>query len=331
MVKKITLSDAQKEFFKEEGYLLIEKVVDDSDLQEVIDELNLEIDRRAKELFANGDISHLYENEPFEKRLAKISSESPKLAVSIWNGILHGPAIFELITNSKLLDVAEAFCGKEIIASSVYRLRPKIPNYGYGEVPWHQDSGYFEPYCDNSLVMTMWIPLVDTYVENGCLFVIPGTHKGNVVEHEMHETGKYLAVKDEFVPKENWVACPVPKGGVLLLSNKVIHASFKNSTDGVRWSMDLRYQSANLPTNASISRFGNEIKENSSAGVPSACYPPDADFLVRSSLRKDEVIKSYKEFRELRENYSGNPVTNRFNVTWAELKVSDLNDRNSVE
>ena len=129
--------------------------------------------------------------------MAKISNETPKLAVSIWNGILHGPAIFELITNTKLLDVAEAFCGEELIASSVYRLRPKIPNYGYGEVLWHQDSGYFEPFCDDSLVMTMWIPLVDTSVDNGCLFVTPGSHKGEVVEHIMHETGKYLAVKDE--------------------------------------------------------------------------------------------------------------------------------------
>jgi len=191
-------------------------------------------------------------------------------------------------------------------------------------VPWHQDSGYFEPFCDNSLVMTMWIPLVDTNIENGCLYVIPGTHKGNVVEHEMHKTGKYLAIKKELVPKGNWVACPVPKGGVLLLSNKVIHASFKNTTHGVRWSMDLRYQSASLPTNASITRMENDHKENSATGVPSACYPPDADFLVRSTLRKDEVIKSYKEFKELRESFSGVSVTNRFNVTWNEMQVTDL-------
>ena len=89
--------------------------------------------------------------------------------------------------------------------------------------------------------------------------------------------------------------------------------------------MDLRYQSANLPTNAKITRFENDIIENSEAGVPAACYPPDADFLVRSVLRKDEVVKSYKAFKQLRENFSGNPVTNRFNVTWKEMQVSDVN------
>lgn len=323
-MERIEISKEQQDFFKENGYLLVEKVLDESDLQDVIDEINSEIDKRTKQLFENGDLSSIYENESFETRLAKISSETPKLAVSIWNGILHGRAIYELITNSKLLDVAEGFCGDEVIASSVYRLRPKIPNYGYGEVPWHQDSGYFEPYCDDSLVMTMWIPLVDTSAENGCLYVIPGTHKGNVVEHEMHKTGKYLSVKEELVPKENWVECAVPKGGVLLLSNKVIHASFKNSTEGVRWSMDLRYQSAKLPTNAKITRLGNDIVEDVKAGVPSACYPPDADFLVRSSTRKDEIISSYEQFKKLRENFAGKPVTNRFGVTWKEMKVDEV-------
>ena len=271
-MERIEITKQQQDFFKENGYLLIEKVLEEGDLKNVIDELNSEIDQRAKELYESGDLSDLYENEPFETRLAKISSETPKLAVSIWNGILHGPAIYELITNSKLLDVAEGFCGDEVIASSVYRLRPKIPNYGYGEVPWHQDSGYFEPYCDDSLVMTMWIPLVNTSSKNGCLYVIPGTHKGNVVEHEMHKTGKYLSVKEDLVPKDNWVECAVPKGGVLLLSNKVIHGSFKNSTEGVRWSMDLRYQSAKLPTNAEITKVVTDIQEDVNAGVPSACY-----------------------------------------------------------
>ncbi|MCG8306038.1 MAG: phytanoyl-CoA dioxygenase family protein [Cytophagales bacterium] len=323
-MKRVTLTDSQKSFFQEQGYLVINKVLDSTDLEAVIDELTSEIDKRADQMFKDGDISELFENEPFETRLAKISAQSPKLAVSIWNGILHGPAIFELITNPKLLDVAETFCGKELIASSVYRLRPKIPNFGYGEVPWHQDSGYFEPFCDNSLVLTMWIPLVDAHVENGCMYVIPGTHKGDVVEHEMHKTGKYLSVKEGLVPKKEWVPCPVPKGGVLLLSNKVLHASFKNSTEGVRWSMDLRYQNASLPTNANITRLPYESKENKKAGVPSACYPPDADFLVRSEKREDEIIKSYEEFKRLRRNFAGKPVTNRFNVSWKEMNVSDI-------
>ena len=322
-MKKITIDQRGKEFFLEEGYLILENILDKSDLQPVIDEINAEIDIRARKLLEAGNLSRLYENEPFETRLAKISQETTKLAVSIWNGILHGPAIFHLITTPKLLDVAESFCGKEVIASSVYRLRPKIPNFGYGEVPAHQDSGYFEPFCDDTLILTMWIPLVDTNSDNGCLWVIPGSHMEKVVDHVMHESGKYLSINDDVMPQGDRVYCSVPKGGILLLTNKTVHGSEKNNTEGVRWSMDLRYQSAALPTNAEITRLEDEIREDIETGVPSACYPPDPDLLVRSAQRKNEVIKTPADFKKLRETYTGKSVTNRFGVHWKEMQVDE--------
>jgi hypothetical protein len=321
-MKKI--NEAQKEFFKDQGYLVLENILGDEHLSPVIDELNHEIDKRARHLHANGELKEIYDGEGFETRLAKISSETPKLAVSIWNGILHGPGIFKLITAEPLIDVMEDIVGPEVIASSVYRLRPKIPNFGYGEVPWHQDSAYFEPFCDSHLIITAWVPLVDSDIENGCMYVMPGSHKNEVVGHKSSASGKYLEIEDQFLPKENWVACPVKKGGVLLLTNKVFHASFKNKTDKMRWSMDLRYQSAALPTNAPIERLENEIDKKWVADAPAACYPPEADFLVRSASRSGQIIKSYEEFNKLKETYKGDPVTNRFNVQWKELQKDEV-------
>jgi phytanoyl-CoA hydroxylase len=321
-MKKI--SKEQKAFFLDQGYLILENILDDKFLSPVINELNHEIDKRAGVLHAEGVLKELYAEEGFETRLAKISSETPRLAVSIWNGILHGPGIFQLITAAPLIDVMEDLVGPEIIASSVYRLRPKIPNFGYGEVPWHQDSAYFEPFCDDHLIITAWVPLVDSDIENGCMYVIPGSHKNEVVGHKSSESGKYLEIEDQFLPRENWVACPVKKGGVLLLTNKVFHASFKNNTDKVRWSMDLRYQSAALPTNASIDRLENEIDNKWVADAPASCFPPEADFLVRSKSRSGQVIRSYEEFNRLRETYKGSPVTNRFNVQWKELQKDEV-------
>ena len=172
----------------------------------------------------------------------------------------------------------------------------------------------------------MWVPLVDTHKDNGCLWVIPGSHKGKVVQHDLHESGKYLAISEDHLADGPWVCCEVPKGGVLLLTNKVMHASFKNTTEGVRWSMDLRYQSASLPTNAPITRLPDELQENIEAGVPAACYPPEADFLVRSRKRPGEVIKTPDQFDELRRNHRPGTVTNRYGVKWKALEESGLDD-----
>lgn len=309
------LTQEELQQFHDVGYVVAEDVLPKEELDPVIEELNTEIDSRARALYDDGKLSNRYEDEGFETRLARISQETDELALAIWSGVLHGPAIFHLITNPNLVNIAEQLVGDEIVASSVYRLRPKIPNYGKGEVPWHQDSGYFEPYCDNDLVVTMWLPLVDATEANGCLFVMPNSHRSPVVRHIKSKTGNYLQIDpSEFPRTGKRVACPVRKGGVLLMTNRTAHASFKNTTEQVRWSMDLRYQNAALPTNAEITRLPGEAVFDEGHDVPVACYPPEADFLVRSTKRPEEVVTDPRRFSEIREKHVKQPVSDRFGL-----------------
>jgi len=311
-VAPFRLNDEQLAFFDREGYLVVDELFSEDVIRAVCDEITAEIDARAAKLVASGELSGTYAEEDFEHRLARINDESPALAHSIWNGELCGPAIFELIRYPRLLDVAEQLCGTELIASSVYRVRPKVPNHVMSAVPWHQDSGYFEPYCDDALVLTVWLPLVDATEANGCLWVKPRSHKGKVIDH-YGKTGKpYLLIRDEDLPSVEPVCVPVRRRGALLLSNLTPHASFANTTDMVRWSMDLRYQSAALPTNANVTRLPGESTADPAAGVPLACYPPEADFLVRSKLRPNEVVTDPAEFHRLRTRHQKAPVASRW-------------------
>ncbi len=309
---KAELTPAQLEQFDRDGYLVVEDVFTDADLQPVIDEVAAEVDRVARECVASGELSQLYAEEGFETRLARISRETDKVARSVWNGTLAGPAFFNLIRNPRLLDVAEQFCGPELIASSVYRLRPKIPNHRNSPVPWHQDSGYMEPYCDKALVLTVWLPLVDATEERGCMWVLPGVHKGDVVWHGTSTAHGYLEIAPKDLPPGKPICVPVRKGSVLLLTNRTPHASFDNKTDVVRWSMDLRYQSAALPTNAAISRLPGESIGKVGGPIPIACYPPEADFLIRSTLRPNQVVTDPEEFHRIRKTHLAQGITPRW-------------------
>jgi phytanoyl-CoA hydroxylase len=316
------LTRSQTAFFQEEGYLVLEDIFSEADLQPAIDDINRAIDAKVAELLRAGVLSRGYEELGFEHRLAEISRETDQVALSLWNGVLHGPGFFQLISNPKLLAVAESLCGPELIASSVYRLRPKIPHYGYGAVPWHQDSAYFEPYCDRALVLTVWIPLVDSNEQNGCLWVIPRVHCGSVMPHRPAAGKAYLEIVDDALPPGPNVCCPVAKGGALLLTNRTPHGSFDNRTEIVRWSMDLRYQSAALPTNAKITRLPSEALPrggtfNDPGFVPVACHPPEADFLVRSALRPNEVLRTAEQFAALRATHVPTPVSDRWGKWWA--------------
>jgi len=312
-VQPFRLDDAQLAFFHREGYLVVEGLFSDADLQPAIDEVMAAIDFHARRAVAAGRLSRPYDELDFERRLVAICAETDEVLRAVWEGNLAGPAFFNLIRHPHLLDVAEQFCGPELIASSVYRLRPKLPTDGRGEVPWHQDSGYTDSYCDTALMLTVWIPLVDADESNGCLYVMPRAHKHGILTHAKRSNGRpYLVIPKSSLPPTEAICCPVHKGGALLLSNLTPHASFTNKTDGVRWSMDLRYQSAALPTNAYITRLPGEAVSQDNNGVPPACYPPEADFLVRSRQRPGQVVRDTEVFRRLRTDHVGKPPRPRW-------------------
>ena len=309
------LTPEQIKTFHQEGYMVIDRLFRDEDLAPVIDEISAEVDKRARALHAAGELSRLYDEEGFETRLAQISRETDKVALAIWDGVLHGPAMFNLIRNENLLRVACQLCGtEELSARSVYRLRPKVPFHRHGPVPWHQDSGYFEPYCDKALVLTVWIPFVDATPERGCMWVLPRGHlQGKVLHHQADRVGRYLEIPESELPAGLTPRCtPVKKGGALLMTNLTPHASFENSTGIVRWSMDLRYQSAALPTNARITRLEGETVGDEGRGVPVACFPPEADFLVHSRARPEQVLRDPVAFARLRETHGTHKVTKRW-------------------
>ena len=309
------LSDEQLAFFAEEGYLVVKDLFTDRDLDPVIAEITEAIDRLSREFIRAGELSRSYAELDFGHRLAAINSETPNLASRLWNVGTVLPSFFELMRTPRLLDAVEQICGPEIIASSVYRLRPKVPGHKQSAVPWHQDSGYFEAYCDDAMVLTVWLPLVDATEENGCLWVLPRQHKGKVLLHQRPAGQPYLEIPSEALPAGQAICCPVPKGGALLLSNRTPHASFDNRTDRVRWSMDLRYQSAALPTNASISRLPGEVGyDGTQTDAPIACYPPEPDFLVRSRARPREVMTRREEFLKLRREHVARPVKSRWAI-----------------
>jgi ectoine hydroxylase-related dioxygenase (phytanoyl-CoA dioxygenase family) len=314
------LNERQLRDFEDEGYLVVENLFTNSDLQPVIDEISADLDQRCREAVAGGKLSQTYAEYDFEHRLAHVDAENKNISKSMWDTKLVLPSFFHLMTNPRLLDVAEQLCGPELIASSVYRLRPKVPSHAWSPVPWHQDSGYFEAYCDLGLILTVWLPLVDATDDRGCLWVMPRKHKGGLFFHTPDAMAHYLAIPDEEFAGCKPVCAPVPKGGVLLLTNRTPHASFENKTDIVRWSMDLRYQSAALPTNAQITRLPGEAKSSPTIGVPLACNPPEPDFLVRSRLRPDQVMKAPEDFIALRKNHVYQKATDRWGYSVAERK-----------
>lgn len=95
---------------------------------------------------------------------------------------------------------------------------------------WHQDE-YFIPTEDHSLTAN-WIPLDDTDVQNGCLWVWPGSHREmKLFPHRPHNLPHYdfaQMASDHGYPESAAVPVPMKAGDVLFFHGHILHRSLEN-------------------------------------------------------------------------------------------------------
>ena len=239
------LSQEQLEQYDSDGYLVIPGLLDEEDLAAPRQAMEQKVSQIADELFADGLITDKLENRPFQYRLAELFkglSEEHFLKFGRgWRDRL--PGYFILMSNPKILDVVESLLGPEIFSNPVYNVRPKVPGIAAGVVPWHQDKSYW-PKADASPVITVWIPLVDANLENGCLHIKPRSQNRRLLKwhHETYSGTGYTALKNSQLGKRETVVLPVKAGSAVIFNDRVLHMSSPNNSDSVRWSVDLRYQ-----------------------------------------------------------------------------------------
>ena len=303
----MSLTQHELTLFQKQGFLLKPGLFSENDLQPLRSALTEIIDQKARALQADGKLADVFEDAPFDMRLASIYADNKAAGEEVTRSVMgkggggyNGPAMLQCIRHPPLLSCIESLIGPDIIGSSVYRIRPKLPGWDRGEVPWHQDAGYTLAHCDRHLIVTCWVPLVDATLENGCLHVIPTVHSSGILKHFTGGHAGFLEVPPDELPQVDPVPVPMKAGDVLLLTNLTPHASFANRTDQVRWSIDLRYQNADVP---------NNVDEDPAAYTPErdpvtmACYPPEADFVIRDPSNPTREIHSAGQFRQVRERY----------------------------
>jgi ectoine hydroxylase-related dioxygenase (phytanoyl-CoA dioxygenase family) len=245
------LSQEQMDFYQEEGYLIVENVFTPSDFEPFIGELNALIDQKAKKAQSQGKLECLFEDEPFARRLACLGKQIDLKEIWPYTFLkYHSAEFFALMSHPALLTIIESVIGPEILTHSQFTLRAKLPRQEATVVPWHQDLAYLKADAVDSDMVNTWIPLVDATTENGCMQMIPKSHKLGLIEHK---GSKYypFGIQEEDLPSEGIVTCEVPQGGVILASNRTIHRSIANVSDHVRWSIDIRYCNPEQPTGRS--------------------------------------------------------------------------------
>ncbi len=215
----VRVDTTQRQQFADDGYLVVKNVVDpERDIAPVLAEFSAVLDDVATKFVREGRIARDYHELPFTERLTQICAESgevlsqyfdislPQSNVQPDTPINMGAAMLRLLTNPRLLDVAESVIGPEIWVSPVQHIRMKLPAHAVtdksngliAKIPWHQDNGVVTEDADESDILTIWMPLNRATVENGCMQVMPRSHGGGIEPHCPGDGG--LHIPDQLPP-----------------------------------------------------------------------------------------------------------------------------------
>lgn len=112
---------------------------------------------------------------------------------------------------------------------------------------WHQDE-YFIPTRDRSLTGA-WIALDDASEDNGCLWVIPGSHKDGFIRQRITNENDHFADTEvaDLSPFEerDFKKVEVNKGSIIFFNGYLLHMSLRNrTTDRFRRALVFHYSSA---------------------------------------------------------------------------------------
>jgi len=216
-----SLTDQQINDFKTHGYLALDAVT----TPEEVDRLRVLYDKIFTEKAGR--------DEGMEFDLAGTDEEGKEATLpQILNPAKYVPELLETQLLKNVQRIGEQLVGPEAKAGFAHAIF-KPAKIG-SATPWHQDASYWNPEFI-SYNLSVWVPLQEATIENGCMHFIPRSHELDVVKHQ--SIGNDPRVHgNELHPDEMWrakdaVACPLPPGGCTIHGGYTLHYTPPNKSD----------------------------------------------------------------------------------------------------
>lgn len=154
------------------------------------------------------------------------------------------PEFLARVRDPRLTDPIVDLLGPDILGLNNLYIW-KAPQIGLG-FPWHQDKWYFNWQYKTEMTVGTWTAIDVADRDNGCLYVIPGSHKYGILAHEDMEgsqQNEFKIARD--ARDEDGMAVEVPPGAVVWFNNQLLHKSTDNNSLRFRRCNVVHYISGN--------------------------------------------------------------------------------------
>ena len=211
----------------------------------------MKLDRRAIErFFADGIVFPVRafgadEAGEWHERLKRIEAQRAGRLPPASNAKPHllVPWLWEIVHDARVVDAVEALLGPDLLCwgSSLIIKEPEDGRY----VAWHQDATYWGLSVPEAV--TAWIAFTPSVQENGCVRVVPGTHRTQREHFDTRDAKNLLGRQEslvEDVDEATAVDVVLQPGETSLHHVLIVHGSRPNSSKLRRVGFAVRYISA---------------------------------------------------------------------------------------
>jgi phytanoyl-CoA hydroxylase len=220
-------------FYQEQGYTVIAEALTPAEVEELCRE-TAELCRNRDEMIAGIDCAANTATDEEAMRRVLCVHFPHKLSQTMHRALAH-PRITEVLTR--------------IIGPNVKCMQSMLFVKASGKPgqAWHQDEDFI-PTRDRSLTGA-WIALDDATVENGCLWILPGSHRNGILwPQKFHFDSRFDCTRESYdFPWEDEDSTPVEvkAGSIVLFNGYLLHRSLPNrARNGFRRSLVNHYMSA---------------------------------------------------------------------------------------
>ena len=150
------------------------------------------------------------------------------------------------MSDERLIDLASVFVGPDVaLFASHYISKPPFSGQ---PVLWHQDGAYWP--LEPMQVVTLWLSVDESTPENGCMRVIPGSHRGKLygVRKNTEVQSVLGSESDVEVDESDAVDLILSPGDVEVHHPGIMHGSNANTSPRRRCGLTIRY----IPTSTRI-------------------------------------------------------------------------------
>jgi chlorinating enzyme len=247
------LTPAQKAQYADEGYCFPVRVFDEAEA---------------------GKFRVLFEQylEQNQKLIAGAIPRERRVIFAQTHLMLHW--VYQMVSHPRVLDAVESLLGPDILVweSAWFFKFPKDRAF----VSWHQDGTYWGLHPLN--VVTAWVALSESKPENGCMRVIPGTHKTpylaqreTYAQDNMLSRGQEIAVKVDETQAVDLILRP---GEMSLHHVLIVHGSQANNSDFPRIGIAIRYISPDVVQDSRERQFAQLVRGEDRYGHFEIVDPP---------------------------------------------------------